>query len=74
MHICIYIYICIYILFTVSQLPLVLGTQSDSDSIQINTGLCGGLHDGDACTFGSPQPCAAAGPRHCCVYCTDHHG
>jgi hypothetical protein len=36
-------------------------------------GFCWGLHDGGACTFGGTQPCAAAGPRHCCVYCTDHH-
>ena len=38
-----------------------------------NTGLCDGLHDGDACTFGNTQPCASAGSLPCCVYCTGHH-
>jgi hypothetical protein len=41
--------------------------------IHIYTGLCDGLHDGDALTFGSRQPCAAVGSLGRCVYCTDHH-
>ena len=47
-HVCVRAYVCMHVysfvykqgLFTVSQLPLVLSTQSDSDSIKFKTGLC----------------------------------